>query len=162
MNKNQKSATKTPKKTKVKMTVEKKRFLAEIDNLRKNYAQRNLENMFYGQQKILTDLIAVLNSFEMSLQFSPQKKETQQFLQGMQIGIDMFYQILKKYGIKKIKTKIGDAYDSEFHEIIAQEFDTQKKEQTIIKITQNGYMLHERLLQPTKVVINKKKPKSTV
>lgn len=137
-----------------------KRLLAEIDNLQKRHSQRLQELMKYGNQQLLEDLLEVLNNFELALRFPVQHTETKKFFLGIKMTHDKLEQILKTKGLNKIACEIGQTFDDHQHEIFDTDWNSAYKTDKVIKIIQTGYQLHDRILQPTKVVINRKKTKN--
>ena len=64
-----------------------------------------------------------------------------------------------KFNVKKIET-IGKEFDHNFHDAVGHEFNESLDEDIILKEIQPGYILNEKVLQPAKVIINKKDIKS--
>jgi molecular chaperone GrpE len=69
-------------------------------------------------------------------------------------GIELIYRklqaILEAEGIKRIEAE-GQMFDPNFHEAILQEPSEGHKSGQIIAVTQNGYMLGERVIRPALV-----------
>lgn len=130
---------------------------AEMDNLRKR-TERERENLIkYGNERILSSMIEVLDNFERTLEAL--KTETDEKLKNVYVGINMvkvqFWDILAQNGLKAVEA-IGKKFDPNFHEALGQEVREDKEDQEILKEYQKGYTLNGRLLRAAKVVITKK------
>ena len=136
--------------------VEKKRLLAEIDNLHKQRQNEMLDHYRYRHQDLITELLVVVDALHNSLLFKQNNEETKQFLKGIKMTVDQFDKILDRFGTEKIKTKVGDHYDPSLHQTLEAKWDHKHPEGVILKIAQHGYTLQGRVLRPTKVVINQK------
>jgi molecular chaperone GrpE len=77
------------------------------------------------------------------------------------MGFEMVYSglinSLTNEGMKVIETKVGDKLNTKYHMAIDLIEDDTKEENTILEIKQKGYVLHDRLIRPTTVVVSKKK-----
>ena len=51
---------------------------------------------------------------------------------------------------------LGERFDPNFHEAIMQQENPDAEDNTVLYETQKGYMLHDRLLRPSMVVVSKK------
>ena len=135
---------------------ERKRLLAEIDNLQKQKQHELLDYYKFRNQDLITDLLEVIDALNHSLAFKESSEETKKFLQGIQMTTDRFSQILKNFGVKKIKVKIGDQYNPGLHQTLDARWEKKHPEGTILGVGQDGYLLHDRVLRTSKVVINQK------
>lgn len=129
---------------------------AEMDNMRRRFNREKESLIKYGNEKILSSLIDVLDSFDHSMVAI--EKDEDEKVQNICKGIDMvrgqFLDALKKNGLERIEA-VGKVFDPNFHEAMAQQPAEGKEEQEIIMEYQKGYMLNGRLLRASKVVIAK-------
>ena len=63
------------------------------------------------------------------------------------------FQPLKKNNLKKMATKKGDDFDSEFHEAITSTPSEKKFKGKIVDIIEDGYLIGEKIIRFAKVVI---------
>lgn len=127
---------------------------AEFDNARKRF-EREKENLLkFGNEKILTGLIGVVDNFDLTV--NALKSDTDEKVQNIVKGIDMirnqFLDVLKQNGLTQVEA-IGKVFDPNFHEAVAQAPAEGKKDQEIITEYQKGYLLNGRLLRASKVVV---------
>ncbi|MGC8852957.1 MAG: nucleotide exchange factor GrpE, partial [Hydrogenobacter sp.] len=61
--------------------------------------------------------------------------------------------ILEKYGIREIQIE-GKEFDPYLAEAVEKEYNPDVPPNTVIRVVRKGYMLHERVLRPAKVVVS--------
>lgn len=127
---------------------------AEFDNTRKRF-EREKENLLkFGNEKILTGLISVVDNFDLTV--NALKNDNDDKVQNIVKGIEMirtqFLDVLKHNGLTPVEA-LGKTFDPNFHEAVAQAPAEGKKDQEIITEYQKGYMLNGRLLRASKVVV---------
>jgi molecular chaperone GrpE len=129
---------------------------AEMQNMQRRYDKEKESLLKYGSEKILRDLLEVVDNFERTLSFIA--NDSDEKVKNIAVGIDMinkqFMETLKKHGLTQVEA-LGKAFDPNFHEALAQQPSEGKQDQEIIHVHQNGYVLNERLIRPAKVVIVK-------
>jgi molecular chaperone GrpE len=63
-------------------------------------------------------------------------------------------QILNRFGIKEINA-LNEAFDPTKHEAVMETEETEQPPGRVAQVLENGYMLHDRLLRPARVVVAK-------
>lgn len=127
---------------------------AEMDNYRKRM-EREKENLIkFGNERVLSDLIQVMDNFERIVEsLRPDQDEK---IKNIVTGVDMvqkqFQDTLSKHGLSTVES-IGKEFDPNFHEAMAQEYAEGVKPNHVIKEFQKGYTLNGRLLRAAKVVV---------
>lgn len=127
---------------------------AEMDNYRKRM-EREKENVLkYGNERVISDLLEVVDNFERTvdmLKFD-QDEKVKNLVTGLEMVRKQFIDKLSKHGLTPIDS-IGSDFDPNFHEAMAQEYVEGKKPNTIVKEFQKGYTLNGRLIRAAKVVV---------
>ncbi len=131
---------------------------AEMDNYRKRM-EREKENLLkYGNERVLSDLVQVIDNLERTTEML--KGDQDQKIKNIVTGIDMvkkqFLDTLSKHGLSAIEA-VGKEFDPNFHEALAQEYVEGKKPNEIVKEFQKGYILNGRLVRAAKVVVSNDK-----
>jgi molecular chaperone GrpE len=127
---------------------------AEMDNYRKRM-EREKENLLkYGNERVLSDLLEVVDNFERTIDML--KPDEDPKIKNIVIGLDMvkkqFLDTTSKHGLTAVDA-VGKDFDPNFHEALAQEYQEGAKPNQIIKEFQKGYTLNGRLVRPAKVVV---------
>jgi molecular chaperone GrpE len=129
---------------------------AEMQNMQRRFDKEKENLLKYGSEKILRDMLDVVDNFERTLGFIETDEDEK--VKNIAVGIDMiakqFVEALGKHGLKKVEA-MGEIFDPNFHEALAQQPADDKKEMEIIQVHQTGYTLNERLIRPAKVVVVK-------
>jgi molecular chaperone GrpE len=129
---------------------------AEMDNMKKRYEREKENFLKYGNEKILSGLVEVIDNLDRSLDAI--KNEQDEKIKSIVTGIDMvrnqFLTVLKNNGLERIES-VGQIFDPNFHEALAQQPAEGKQDQEVIMEYQTGYVLNGRLLRAAKVVIAK-------
>lgn len=129
---------------------------AEMQNLQRRYDREKGDLLKYGNEKILKDLIDIVDNFERTLGFI--KNDEDEKVKNLCVGIEMinnqFLETLGKHGLKQVDA-IGKDFDPNFHEALAQQPAEGKKDMEVIQVHQAGYTLNERLIRPAKVIVAK-------
>lgn len=129
---------------------------AEMDNMKKRF-DRERENLVkYGNEKVLTGLIEVVDNFERTIDALAEDKDEKivNIVKGVQMVKDQMTEVLKKNGLKEVNAA-GEIFDPNFHEAMAQQPSDDKKDQEVVSVFQKGYTLNGRLLRAAKVVVAK-------
>lgn len=146
------------------------RAAADFENAKKRNAREREEFIKFSQERILRDLLPVLDNFERAIGHatdaaSATENGTETLQQnfktlasGVQLVQKQLFDILKRNGLKRVET-VGQKFDPHFHEVVghvAQE----GPEDHIVDELESGYTLHDRLLRAAKVRI-RMAPKQT-
>ncbi len=147
-------ATVEPKKEEVDWKAKYYYLAAEMENARKRN-ERERENLLkYGSEKILGDLVEVVDNFERTIDML--KFDTDPKMQNVVVGLDMvkklFLDSLGKHGLNQLESLSKD-FDPNFHEAMGQEYQEGKRPNEVLKEYQKGYVLNGRLLRAAKVVV---------
>lgn len=136
------------------------RSVAETDNVRKR-SQRDLEeNSKYAVTGFAGDMVSVLENLKRAAEIIPtsESADSNALLKTLGEGINLTLQellnIFKKYNIVRIDP-IGQKFDHNFHQAVAQVEKNDVEAGTIIQVVQAGYMIADRLLQPAMVAVSK-------
>ena len=133
---------------------------AEMQNLQKRFDKEKQDLLKYGNEKILSGLLEVLDNFDRTLGFI--KNDEDHKVKNIVVGIEMiakqFFDLLERNGLKKVEA-LGKQFDPNFHEALGEEACEGKENGEIIKVQQEGYELNGRLLRAAKVTVCKNEEK---
>lgn len=148
------SAETQPKKEEVDYKAKYYYIAAEMDNYRKRM-EREKENLVkFGNERVLSDLIQVVDNFERTVEMLKHDEDPK--IKNIVVGIDMvnkqFLDTLAKHGLTIVQS-VGKDFDPHLHEAVAQEYVEGAKPNQVTKEFQKGYSLNGRLLRAAKVVV---------
>ena len=134
------------------------RAVAESENVKKRTAKDLDAAHKYALSGFTKDLIEVLENLYRSIDHvtEDQKKNevVYQVIQGVELTRDEFVKIFKKYGVERIAPEVGDKFDHNFHQAISQIKEESQEPNSVIQLTQAGYILNDRLIRPALVVVS--------
>ena len=149
-------------KTKDELAEEKDKFVrlqAETDNFRKRLSREKEEFSQYANERLFKELIPIFDNLERALE--DPSSDTKSLKEGLEMILKQFSSFLEKEKVEQIKA-IGEKFDPTVHEVLTSEESSEHEENTIISQFVKGYMINNRVLRPSQVVISKKPlPKST-
>jgi molecular chaperone GrpE len=129
------------------------RLRAEFSNYKKRVDREQLEIADYVKAEIIKKFLPILDDFDRMLKVSNGEVNNQSLLAGAQLIFDKFIQILNDFGVQKIEA-IGKDFNPQIHEaMLLQKVEEAEKNGKILSVFQEGYLLKERLLRASKVVI---------
>jgi len=131
---------------------------AELDNFEKRSA-RELENAHkYALEKFASELLAIKDSMELGIEAAAKPETALNVVhEGMSLTLKMLSDALHKFNILEINP-IEEKFNPQWHEAMAMQPVPNVEEGTILHVHQKGYLLHERLLRPARVVVAKAMP----
>lgn len=132
------------------------RAAAEYDNLRKRLEREREEAMKYIAERIVLDIIPILDNLERAIKSakSDQNKNFDALLQGVEMIHKQMLNVLEKYGVSVIEAQ-GQPFDPRVHEAIMQIPSPDHPENTVVEEFEKGYMLHDKVIRPAKVIVSK-------
>ncbi len=133
------------------------RTAAELDNYRKRMSREKLDSVRYGNQRLLEDLLPVLDHFDMGMQAASQEQDSMLY-KGMDMVHKQLGEFLKSQNVEEIPAEIGGEFDANLHEAIGQEPSTEIEDGHIVRVVRKGYKIGDRLLRPSNVIVAKNTP----
>jgi molecular chaperone GrpE len=126
------------------------RAQADFINYKRRTEEERLDFNRFANASLILSLLPVLDDLERALNATPPSKSAKHsWLEGVRLVDRKFRSILEAQGLTEIKA-LGEPFDPNFHEAVRQD---KGKEGTVIEELQKGYMIHDRLLRPSKVVV---------
>ncbi|MFO8052812.1 MAG: nucleotide exchange factor GrpE [Candidatus Omnitrophota bacterium] len=135
------------------------RLQAEFDNYRKRSLQEKAEFIKFANQGLISELIGILDNFELSIKYADKKNDFKLMHQGVDMIIKQLHTLLKSKGLEKIKT-VGQKFDPHKHDALTIVEDQDVDSDTVVEELQTGYLLSGRILRPAKVKVAKPKKSS--
>ncbi len=128
------------------------RALAELQNFRRRTQEDREQQMMYANERLLFDLLLVLDHFEMACDAAEATEETQIVCKGYEMVLAQLRDVMARYGLSEIPAE-GVFFDPAVHEAVESQALEEPCEGTILKVLRKGYKLHERVLRPAQVVV---------
>ena len=131
---------------------------ADLENFRKR-AQRDKEELArFANEKILREILPVLDNLERALDHARQNQGGGEgLLEGVEMTLSQFHRVLEKSGAAPFDS-VGTPFDPSRHEAIGHLESSEHAPNTVARELQKGYLLNERLLRPAMVMVAKAPP----
>jgi len=137
------------------LTDDLKRLQAEFDNFKKRSEKEWAERSKLATQRLITDLLAVLDSFDKAIEDAKKNCDGTSIRAGLEKLHRQLFQTLQREGLKEIKT--DGRFDPFVHEALMREEREDADEGKILEVYQKGYALGSKALRPAKVKVAKRK-----
>ncbi len=133
------------------------RAIAEMENVRKR-AERDVQDARkYSITGFARDLVNVLENLQLALLNIPaEDRKNDEKLATLAEGVEMtaneLLRVFQNQNITRLNP-VGEKFDHNFHQAVAQVDDPSKEPGTIVQVLQAGYVIHDRLLRPAMVTV---------
>ena len=131
------------------------RLQAEWDNFRKRTAAERESEKGRASEKLVKDLIPVVDDLERALEHAQQAGDGGSLTGGVEAVTNKFLQILSKHKVEQIKAE-GEPFDPMKHQAVGTQPDPTVPEETVVNVYQKGYQMGDRVLRPAMVVTSTK------
>jgi molecular chaperone GrpE len=136
------------------------RLQAEFDNFRRRGLKEKQESLKFGHQNLVKDLLSAVDNLERALEHGAQNAGPE--LKGLIDGVELVYRevlgALAKHGVKEIEAR-GRIFDPADHEAMGQLPNGEVAPGTVLEVLQKGYVIHDRMLRPARVIVSREATK---
>ena len=136
------------------------RSQATFANFRRRTEAEQVSFRSVANAALLTRLLSVADDFDRAFQALPEEFQGHAWLDGISLIQRKVDGILEAENVQPIELEPGDAFDPLYHQaILYQEVEGFEDGQIVAEI-ERGYILSERVLRPSSVVVAKAPPKA--
>ncbi|MFC1952895.1 nucleotide exchange factor GrpE [Chloroflexota bacterium] len=125
------------------------RVQADFINYKRRTEQEKEELGKFANSVLILSFLGILDDLERALASIPVELSEGSWIEGIKLIENKFRLSLESRGVLPIEA-MGESFDPRFHEAVRQDTG---QEGFIIEELQKGYMLHERVLRPSQVVV---------
>jgi molecular chaperone GrpE len=126
-----------------------KRTAADFDNFRKRALRERQELVTLANERLVKDLLPILDDLERALETAAQHQEAQ-LEEGVRLTHRALAALLEQNGVKEIDT--SSRFDPHVHEALLTQ-PSEAEEGSVIDVVQKGYTLGDRVVRPARVVV---------
>ena len=130
------------------------RSQAEIDNLKKRFQKDKADLYKFSNESLIKQLLSVVDNLEKAIEHSENENSLDTLREGVKLTLKGLMDILEKAGLELVKA-LGGPFDPNFHEAVSEQEDKSVKPGTVLQELQKGYMLNQRLIRPSMVIVSK-------
>ena len=128
------------------------RAAADLDNFKKRAAKEKEEVQKFGSEKLLKDLLPVVDNLDRALEASTRTPDLASLEKGVAMTRKLFEDTLGRHGVKGFSAK-GQAFDPRLHEAMQQVPTADVPVGHVAFEVLRGYTLNERLVRPALVAV---------
>lgn len=128
------------------------RAVADLDNVRRRAEQERGETIRYANEKLLKQLLPIVDDFRRSVQAGEQSTDFDAFFKGVSMVSDKIGKVLESLGVKKMEA-VGQPFDVHLHEALLNQ-PSDAPENTVITEIEPGYMYGDKVLRHAKVIVS--------
>ena len=132
------------------------RATADLENFKKRAQKEKDELQRFGNEKLLRDLLPVVDNFDRALQHSSGGGDFASLEKGVIMVRKLFEDALGKHGVKAFESK-GKPFDPNVHEAMQHVETDDLPPNYVASELLRGFTLTDRLVRPSLVMVSKKK-----
>ncbi|MDH4172298.1 MAG: nucleotide exchange factor GrpE [Betaproteobacteria bacterium] len=130
------------------------RALADAENARKRAQADIVQARKYAAERMVEDLLPVMDSLEAALGAGGQ--ETEALRAGVELTRKQLLNAFERAGVAEVNPAPGQRFDPHRHQAMAAA-ESDQEPNTVLALMQKGYTLHERIVRPALVTVAKAK-----
>ncbi|MGD8677278.1 MAG: nucleotide exchange factor GrpE [Desulfobacterales bacterium] len=139
------------------------RVSAEFENYKKRTAREMLDFQKYANQSLLRELLPIIDNLELAIKAAAEAADSTDacLLDGVELTRKEILKVFENFHVEPIDA-LGKPFDPNFHEAVMREESEEHPENTVVNELQKGYLMHDRLLRPSMVVVAMPKNKESL
>jgi molecular chaperone GrpE len=130
------------------------RAAADLENYKKRAQREKEEVQKFGVERLLKDLLPVLDNFDRALDAAPSCSDVASFAVGVEMTRKLFEDTLARHGVKSFRS-LGETFDPQIHEAVQGVESTEHPANVIVQEIVRGFFLNDRLVRPSMVVVSR-------
>ncbi|RLS52594.1 MAG: nucleotide exchange factor GrpE [Planctomycetota bacterium] len=130
------------------------RALAEADTYRRRVMKERDDDRRFAPLAIIKDLLPNLDNLRRAVDAAKTASSIEDLSKGVDIILKQVDEVLTRHGASPI-TSVGQSFDPNRHEAVAQAPSADHPAMTVLQEFERGYMLHDRVIRPSKVLVSK-------
>lgn len=136
------------------------RALAEAENTRRRADRTALEAGRYAIADFAREMLTVADNLQRTLAAAeasaPANPDEAALIEGVRATQRQLMQALERFGVRKIEA-LGAPFDPALHEAVMEIDDTTHPPDTVVRVMEDGYTIHDRLLRAARVAVSKRR-----
>ena len=129
---------------------------AEFENFKRQAVKERSDLRKYGAERLVTDLLNVLDIFETALSTELNPENVTNFKKGIELTSNELRSVLQRHGVAEVPSK-GVPFDPSVHEALSSHETDDVEPGTITQVFKKPYKLHDRVVRPGQVVVARSK-----
>jgi molecular chaperone GrpE len=131
------------------------RLSAEFENYKKRKQRESDEFKKFANETIFKQMLTVVDNLERAISSTKENPNDNILLEGVKLTYKEILKLFETFNVKVVEAE-NQLFDPNFHQAVTQEETNDFPENTVTKVLQKGYLLHDRLIRPAMVIVSKK------
>jgi len=138
------------------------RVSAEFENYKKRTAREMADFKKFANQSLLRELLPIIDNLELAIKAAAEVPDGKDacLLDGVELTRKEILKVFENFHVEPIDA-LGKPFDPNYHEAVMREESDEHPENTVVNELQKGYLMHDRLLRPSMVVVAMPKKKES-
>jgi molecular chaperone GrpE len=136
------------------------RSVAELENYRRRVQREAELSARYSTLPLIRELLPAMDNVSRTIQAAEQSGKIEDLIQGLQMIVAQVDQVFVSHSAKPI-VAVGETFDPNLHEALQQIPTDEHPPMTVLQELERGYIMHERVIRPTKVIVACALPEET-
>ncbi len=129
------------------------RTRADFENYQKRLQRDLSQERRYAHGPFALDLLPALDNLDRATAAAEQAGEKGPLVQGVVMVQAQLLDILRRYGITRIEA-LGQPFDPNLHQAVMQEPARDRPPHNVVRVIEQGFIIHDRVLRPARVVVS--------
>jgi molecular chaperone GrpE len=134
------------------------RALAEVENTRRRAERSAADAREYGISDFAAELLSVVDSLQRAVASAEDRTDQTPadgaLLDGVRAIQRQLLTTLGRFGVRRLDA-LGATFDPNLHEAMAEVDNDSSPPGSVVRVLEDGYMIHDRLLRPARVAVAK-------
>jgi molecular chaperone GrpE len=126
------------------------RLAADFENYKKRAARERQEYVAFANERLLKELLPILDDLERALDAAEQHEEAQ-LEDGVRLVHRSLASLLERHGVQQIPT--DGKFDPHVHEALLAQPSEDAETGAVIDVVQKGYKIGDRVVRPARVIV---------
>lgn len=129
------------------------RLAAEFDNYKRLIQRDQRDQIRFGNEQLLKELLPVLDNLERAIKASQEGGNSNILIQGVDLTLKQLTGVLSRFHVKPVET-VGQLFNPATHQSVTSVASKNIPEQHVVEEFQRGYLLHDRILRAAMVSVS--------
>lgn len=129
--------------------------MAESQNMIRRFRQDAENQRRFAHEGLVRDLIPVMDNFDRTLAAVANGASLDAVADGVKAIEKQLGKAVENHGVQKLHPA-GESFDPERHEAVVTHATDEHPEDTVLDVLEAGYVLHDRVIRPSRVRVSKK------
>jgi molecular chaperone GrpE len=126
------------------------RLAADFENYKKRAARERQEYVALANERIVKELLPILDDLERALNAAEQHEEAQ-LEEGVRLVHRSLASLLQRNGVEEVATE--GKFDPHVHEALLAQPAEDREQGDVLDVIQKGYRLGDRIVRPARVIV---------